>query len=203
MCCASGRCSPSVKRNPRGSELARDSGVSANINAGCAGLIVGTPPGPSSLPQCSRVHTDFVSDTVQLWERACSRKRSVSQHQCWMCRPHRRNAARTKLAPTMFEGTHRFRVRHSSTVGASLLAKAECQPTSMLDVPASSSERRPDQARSHNVRGYTQISCPTQFNCGSELARDSVRSVNIDVECSAVIASTLPQGFVYVVLTLN
>ena len=67
-----------------GSEPARDGGVSADINAGCAGFIA------------------------------------------------------SKLAPTMFEGVLRFRVRHRSTVGASLLAMAECQSTSMLDVPASS-----------------------------------------------------------------
>jgi hypothetical protein len=36
-----------------------------------------------------------------------------------------------------------------------------------------------------------------QLTCGSELARDSVVTVDIDVECQAVIASKLaPTGFV-------
>ncbi|MCP1419014.1 hypothetical protein J3D47_003257 [Pseudomonas laurylsulfativorans] len=113
-----------------------------------------------------------------LWERACSRWRSVSQHQCRMYRPHREQArshnvrgcpqisrptqincgsglARdsavsvninagcagliaSRLASTMYVDVLRFRVRHRSTVGASLLAIAQCQSTSMLDVPASS-----------------------------------------------------------------
>ncbi len=118
--------------NPCGSELARDGGVSADINAGCACVIASklAPTGfsgahkysphhktkvgasllamaesqstsmldvpsssrASSLPQCSRMSSDFASDTDQLWERACSRWRSVSRHQCWMCRPHREQA---------------------------------------------------------------------------------------------------------------
>ncbi|MVW85710.1 hypothetical protein EI969_07090 [Pseudomonas sp. PB101] len=44
----------------------------------------------------------------------------------------------SKLAPTGFSGVLRFRVRHRSTVGASSLAIAQCQSTSMPDVPASS-----------------------------------------------------------------
>ncbi|PNB33045.1 hypothetical protein C1X63_29280 [Pseudomonas sp. FW305-131] len=59
-------------------------------------------------------------------------------------------------------------------VGASLLAMV-CQSTSMQLI-----DHR-EQARSHNVRGCTQVSSPTQINCGSELARDSVRSIDIDV----------------------
>ncbi|TKJ78881.1 hypothetical protein PkoCFBP13504_21580 [Pseudomonas koreensis] len=37
---------------------------------------------------------------LTLWERACSRKRSVSQHLLGMTHRLRRNAARSRLAPT-------------------------------------------------------------------------------------------------------
>ncbi len=44
----------------------------------------------------------------------------------------------SKLAPTGFSGAHKCLSHHKTKVGASLLAMAECQPVSMLDVPASS-----------------------------------------------------------------
>ncbi|SEC34736.1 hypothetical protein SAMN04490187_4034 [Pseudomonas jessenii] len=132
----------------------------------------------SSLPQVSVAPTNACHTTKQRWERACSRWRSVSRHQCWMCRPYREQArshrfqwrpqmlvtpqdkggselARdggvsaginagcagliaSKLAPTGFSDAHKCLSHHKTKVGASLLAMAECQPVSMLDVPASS-----------------------------------------------------------------
>ncbi|VVO56839.1 hypothetical protein PS893_00578 [Pseudomonas fluorescens] len=46
----------------------------------------------SSLPQVSVAPTNACHTTKQRWERACSRWRSVSRYQCWMCRPHREQA---------------------------------------------------------------------------------------------------------------
>ena len=46
-----------------------------------------------------------------------------------------------------------------------------------------------EQARSHPGLRRTQISCPAQIPCGSELARESGVSVSIDVECAGRFAS--------------
>ena len=86
-----------------GSELARDGGVSAGINAGRADLIA------------------------------------------------------IKLAPTGFSGAHKCLSHHKTRVGASLLAMAECQPISMLDVPVSSraSSLPQDTTAGFALRRYT------------------------------------------------
>jgi hypothetical protein len=42
------------------------------------------------------------------------------------------------------------------------------------------------------------------FFCGSELARDGAVTVDVTVECQAVIASKLaPTGFVYQMISIN
>jgi len=71
-----------------------------------------------------------------------------------------------------------------------------CQSTSMQLI-----DHR-EQASSYNVRGCTQISRPTQFNCGSGLAREGAVSANINAGCTDVFASKpAPTGFVCAVMT--
>src|SRR3990167_3172795 len=75
----------------------------------------------------------------------------------------------------------------NQTVGASLLAIAECQATEMLNVrPSSRAGSLPqgEWSRAQRLRYH-------QSNCGSEPARDSGVSGNRDVECQTVIASRL------------
>jgi len=72
-----------------------------------------------------------------------------------------------------------------------LLAKAVCQPTSVLDVPTSSRAG----SLPHGVWGVHKNTCPTQNYCGSELARESGVSVNISAGRADVFASRLaPTG---------
>ncbi len=119
-----------------GSELARDGGVSAGINAGCADLIA------------------------------------------------------SKLAPTGFSGAHKCLSHHKTKVGASLLAMAECQPVSMLDVPALSRASSLPQ-----VSVTPTNACHTTKQGGSELARDGGVSAGINAGCAGLIASKLaPTG---------
>ncbi|TKJ88527.1 hypothetical protein PkoCFBP13504_00765 [Pseudomonas koreensis] len=75
-------------------------------------------------------------------------------------------------------------------VGASLLAKASGQTTLMLNVMA------PSRAGSL-LQGFVVVGeyVNTAGHCGSELAREGVRSDNVDVECTGLIASRLnPKG---------
>ena len=78
-------------------------------------------------------------------------------------------------------------------------AKAVCQPTKMLNVPASSSERRPEQA--HTQRSVV-VPRPgfTTAHCRSWLASESGMSADKNAECTDLFAdkppgaSPLPQG---------
>ena len=83
----------------------------------------------------------------------------------------------------------------NQTVGASLLAIAECQATEMLNVrPSSRAGSLPqgEWSRAQRLRYH-------QSNCGSEPARDSGVSGNKDVRFQTVIASRLAptRGFGY------
>ena len=71
-------------------------------------------------------------------------------------------------------------------VGAGLLAKAVDQPTSLLNVPASSRASPLPQ-----VTGRFRDLRLTAIPCGSELARESGVSGDMDVECAGFIASRL------------
>ncbi len=71
-----------------GSELARDGGVSVNDGVGCGGLIA-SKLAPTRDLRCTRI---LCTAEIQMWERACSRWRSVSQRWCWMWWPHREQA---------------------------------------------------------------------------------------------------------------
>ena len=73
LACTSPR-SPSQPKFPCGSELARDSGGSACLDAGCAGLFASKPAPTYGLYQSSISQ----SAKIPLWERACSRWRWVS-----------------------------------------------------------------------------------------------------------------------------
>ncbi len=114
--------------NHRGSELARDGGVSGDVDAGCAGLIASklAPTGSMAIRKICEL-------PKSLWERACSRWWGVRRSRCWMCRPHREQARSHR-----FNGyTQNLRTTRI-IVGASLLAMAVCQAMWMLDVLASS-----------------------------------------------------------------
>jgi hypothetical protein len=50
----------------------------------------------------------------------------------------------------------------------------------MQAVPTLSSDRRPEQARSHGDWGVADISLNTKQNCGGGLARECCVSFNID-----------------------
>ena len=93
----------------------------------------------------------------------------------------------SKLAPTGISGDHKVCVWQKSSVGASLLAMAECQSTMVLDVMASSRASSLPQGI-WAVHGF----CARQKSkCGSELARDGGVSVNDGAGCGGLIASKL------------
>jgi hypothetical protein len=101
----------------------------------------------------------------------------------------------TLSASWSIRGCPQFPVRHSSTVGASLLANAQCQPTSMLNGPTSSRA-----SRSHRVQGYTQIPTRHRSTVGAGLlANAQCRPTSIlngptSSRASRIAAPPLPQG---------
>ncbi|AUM70990.1 hypothetical protein C0J56_20450 [Pseudomonas fluorescens] len=77
-------------------------------------------------------------------------------------------------------------------MGAGLLAKAVCQATSMLTVPASSRAGSLPQMICGGPRTQTHL----RLICGAELARDCGGSACINVECLTAFASKpAPTGF--------
>ncbi len=129
------------------------------------------PHGIGAVLRCCAGHKN-------LWERACSRKRWVSLHQCRMC--HRlRGQARSHMGSAVCRGV----VPSSKTVGASLLAKAVDQLASMPNVP-------PPSRASPLPHGIGAVSrcCAELKNCGSELARESGGSACINAECATAFA---------------
>ena len=80
----------------------------------------------------------------------------------------------SKLAPTGISGDHKVCVWQKSSVGASLLAMAECQSTMVLDVMASSRASSLPQG----ICGVHGFCVRQKSNCGSELARDGGISGN-------------------------
>ncbi len=71
-------------RSNCGSELARDGGVSAHMDVGCAGLIASKLALTGDFQWIRNLNLS----PIKLWERACSRWRCISPHGCWMCWPH-------------------------------------------------------------------------------------------------------------------
>jgi len=128
---------PDIPKNNCGSELARECGVSAATCIGRHSAFVSklTPTGFS-------IYRRSWTYPKQLWERACSRMRSVSRHMYWQTLRFREQA-------------HSHRVRHlpavldisKTTVGASLLAKAMCQPPHVWQTL-----RFREQAHSHRLQ---------------------------------------------------
>jgi hypothetical protein len=100
----------------------------------------------------------------------------------------------SKLAPTGSVAVRKICGSTPITVGASLLAMAECQVMMMLEVPASSRASSLPQ-----VQWLYAKSAIYPNHCGSELARDGGMSGNDDVGGAGLIASKLaPTGSVAV-----
>ncbi|SIS16141.1 hypothetical protein SAMN05216504_5345 [Pseudomonas sp. A214] len=101
-----------------------------------------------------------------------------------------RPLSRAGSLPQFFGGVHGFCVRHTSPVGASLLAMTAAHSTSPVQT-----DRYREQARSHSFDWWcSRILCPPQNPCGSEPARDDGGTFSItgsDRPLSR--ASSLPQ----------
>ena len=113
----------------------------------------------------------------------------VSRHLCWMCRPLREQARSHRDCGQPWD----WRSLKINTVGASLLAKAVGQSTSLLDVPDSSRASPLPQG----LWSAVGLALTEDQNCESEPARESVGSVDISVGCVGLFASKLaPTGIV-------
>ncbi len=96
----------------------------------------------------------------------------------------------SRLAPTGVLVAMKMVDRPRISVGASLLAKAQCQAMTMSNVPPLSRA-----ACSHRDFGCDEDGGFTPYQCGSEPARESAVSGDDDVECTAAFASRLaPTG---------
>jgi hypothetical protein len=114
--------------NPCGSELAREGVQSGNISVERAGLFASrlAPTGVSGIHKIPVHHKS-------MWERACSRRRPAIQHLHCLTQRYREQAHSYRgVGCSQNPGSPQIHV------GASLLAKASGQATSLLKVPASS-----------------------------------------------------------------
>src|SRR5471032_320141 len=88
-----------------------------------------TPPSRTSpLPHWIAVERQCCVHPRSLWERACPRRRWVSQRQWWLT-----NGVAKTVAPTLARCRTPVLCSPKITVGASLLAKAERQSTAIED----------------------------------------------------------------------
>ena len=109
-----------------GSGLARDGGVSGNIDVGCAGLI-------ASKPQAgARSYSDFgCSQILYTPHQTCgsglARDGGVSEQTSMLAVLASSRASRKRaLAPTVILVVHRFYIHHIKPVGAGSPAMAVC-----------------------------------------------------------------------------
>jgi len=147
-------------------------------NAGChsdASVPDRTSSRASSLPHRALVVAEIsVQTEFHLWERACSRMRSVIQmHQC-LTRPLREQA-RSHIGPCSWRRSGPNRIPF---VGASLLANAECH--SGASVP----DRTPSRAGSlpHGALAVAEISVQTEFHLWERACsrmRQSIRRISV------------------------
>ncbi|MNL15807.1 hypothetical protein D3C87_1368180 [compost metagenome] len=103
--------------NHCGSGLAREGGVSGNVDAGCAGLFASRLAPTGSVAVCK-----ICELAKSLWERACSRWRRVWRHGCWMYRPHREQAR----SHSFFVLCQTRRARAPMAMNSAAIARASC-----------------------------------------------------------------------------
>ncbi len=149
-------------------------------------LAIPTPSRASPAPTGFAVCTRLVINTAPVWERACSRKRCVRQRDAGYT-----DAFAGKPGSHRFCGVHKASDHHSSSVGASLLAKAVCQAIEMLAIPTPS--RASPAPTGFAVCTRLVINTPQS---GSGLARESGVSGNEMLAIPTLSrASPAPTGF--------